>query len=179
MQLNMKSFIKIIMAVTISYCFSTKAFAQTINPNELINPTTETGLLRKILNDIYYTYYSPMYMVNKTPVFTMLKVDLTQNGKIADISFSDNTNEGFASAYLGNKDIAVFKSTIEKYAQQKSFSNTSILIPISYQPNSPSKGGVFSYDNIQYFTKFKGQTISAPMTILPMVIISVLSKNEM
>lgn len=175
----MKFLIKIIMVVIVNCYFSSKVFAQAVNTNELTNPTTEKGLLRKILNEIYYTYYSPIYMVNKTPVFTMLKIDFIQNGKIADISFSDNTDEGFANAYLGNKDIAVFKNTIEKYAQQKSYSNTSIVIPVSYQPNSPSKETVFSYDDIQYFTKFKGQNISSPMIMLPMVIISVLLKNEM
>lgn len=172
-------YIKITTLLIIGCLFSRHLSAQTIQPAELINPTTEQGLLNKILNDIYFTYYSPTYMSNKMPVFTILKVDVSQNGKIKDISFSDGTDPGFKNAYFSNKDIGVFKNTFEKYAQQKSYFNTSMLIPISYQPNSPNKEGVFSYDNIQLVTKFKGQSLIGPAILLPTVTISVLSKNNM
>jgi hypothetical protein len=172
-------YIKITTLLIIGCFFSKQLSAQTVQPSELVNPITEQGLLNKILNDIYFTYYSPTYISNKTPVFTILKVDVSQNGKIADISFSDNTDAEFKNAYFNNKDIGVFKKTFEKYAQQKSYFNISLLIPISYQPNSPNKEGGGSYDNIQSLTKFKGQSLIGSTVILPMVTISVLSKNNM
>ncbi|MBD1384262.1 hypothetical protein IDJ75_03150 [Mucilaginibacter rigui] len=161
-------------------CFFSKNLpAQNVQPSEFVNPTTEQGILNKILNGIYFTYYSPTYISNKTPVFTILKVDVSKTGKITDIIFSDNTDAAFKNAYLNNNDIESFKKTLERYAQQKSYLNTSMLIPISYQPNSPNKEGVFTYDNIQSLTKFKGQSFIGSTVILPTVIISVLSKNNM
>ena len=175
---NMKYF-KITTLLIIGIYFSKDLSAQVIQPSELVNPTTEQGILNKILNEIYYTYYSPSYMGNKISVFTILKINVSQNGEITDISFSDNTDTGFKNAYLNNKDIVIFKKTFEKYAQQKSYLNTALLVPISYQPNSPNKKGVFSYNDIQSLTKFNGQSITGPVVILPMVTISVLSKNNM
>jgi hypothetical protein len=175
----MKFAIKIIFLGTLTFCVLSKTFAQTIDKNEVFNPTTEQELLQKILNEIYHTYYSPIYMVNKTPVFTTLKVDVKRNGQIGDVSFSDNTSPMFADAYLRNKNILSFKTTFEKYALKKSLSNTSILVPISYQPNSPSKEKVFTYDEIESLRKFKGKPFLEQGVVLPMVIISVLSKNNM
>jgi hypothetical protein len=176
--------LKILLIVFISFLLANDLSAQIyLNPNKKFKQSLEDSLHMVIDNDIYHTYYSPYisgYRSNhKEPVFTMLKIDIGWDGKVTGIQFSDSADSAFVKAYFNSPRANNRKDIFEKYAKVKSYSRVSLIIPVSYQPNSPNKEGVFSYDNVQSLTKFKGQSFIGPVVLLPTVIISVLSKNNM
>ena len=183
---TMKQIFKVLSTLFISILWLNNTSAQikiNLKTDSKYKQSLEDSLRMVIDNDIYYTYYSPYtsgYRSNhKIPVFTMLKIDIGWDGKVTKIQFSDSADSAFVKAYFNNPRASNRKDIFEQYAKIKSYSRVSLIIPVSYQPNSPNKEGVFSYDNVQSLTKFTGQSLIGPVVLLPTVIISVLSKNNM
>ncbi|MBB5396353.1 hypothetical protein [Mucilaginibacter sp. AK015] len=139
----------------------------------------EDSLLRIIDNNIYYSYYSPSYMSNKTPIFTMLKIDLDWNGKVTGIHFSDSADSVFVKSYFNNPRNRDIKSTFEKYARLKAYSNISLLIPVNYQPEYPNQKKIFSYEELERSLKFKNQYFIGNSVMFSPINIKVLTKGNM
>jgi hypothetical protein len=133
--------------------------------------STEDSLINKFQNNIYYSFYNPSYMVNTVATFTILKIDINRQGKVTNIQFSDSADSTFVKAYLNYNKDQDNKTTLEKYAEIKSYKDISLLIPISYEPNYPYQKKLFSYDELESMLKFNQQVfVGKSMVFSPIII---------
>lgn len=182
----MKPFLKVLIISCVSFLCAKNLKAQekfTTGKKAIINKTfkqsTEDSLYLEISNTIYYTYYNPAYMSNKTPVFTILKVDVDWAGKVTNISFSDSADSVFVKAWQNKPKVHDDKATFERYSKEKSYKNVSLLIPISYEPQLPNSNKYFTNDYLETYLKFDKKAFVGNAIMLPPITITVLEKGNM
>jgi hypothetical protein len=147
--------------------------------NNKVKLSVEDSLYSEINNTIYNTFYTPSYMVNKTPVFTVFKVDIDWEGKVISIQFSDSADSTFVKAWLNKPKYHDDKATLERYAKAKSLTNISLLIPVIYEPNYPQQKKVFSYDELEAIMKFNKQNFTGKSIMFSPINIAVLLRGNM
>jgi hypothetical protein len=135
-------------------------------------------LLTRIENAIYYSYYNPAFWAKATkPLFTLLKIAIDKEGNVGKIRYSDSADSLFANAYLKKATFNTEKTLIEKYAKENSYSNTSILIPVSYEPDY-GPGCSIGCDNVQELLIFNKQPFEGAAIMLAPIHILVLSHGN-
>ena len=146
-------------------------------------PTTGTvstadSLLTGIDNAIYYSYYNPGFWSKATkPIFTILKIDIDKEGHVGTIRYSDSADSLFANTYLKKVTFPDEKVKIEKYAKIKSYTNTSIVIPVSYEPNY-GPGCRVDYESIESMLTFNKEAFTGAVILLAPIHIQVLSHGN-
>jgi hypothetical protein len=176
----MKQTLKTLLMVFISLLWLNSISAQiNLPPNKKFKQPLADSLLREIDNDIYYTYYSPAFMSNKVPVFTMLKVDIGWDGKVTSIQFSDSAGPDFIKAYFDRPKGHDIKATLEKYAKIKSYTDVSLLIPVSWEPNYPNQKKVFTYDEMEGIMKFNKKDFTGKSIMFSPIYITLSATGNM
>lgn len=176
----MEPTLKMLSILFISFLWLNNTSAQiNLNSVKKFKQPLEDSLLREIDNDIYYSYYSPAYMSNKVPVFTMLKIDIGWDGKVTGIQFSDSADSTFAKAYFNNSNANNRKAIFEKYAKIKSYSRVSLLIPVSWEPNYPNQKKIFSYDEMEGMMKFNKKDFTGKSVFFSPIYIRISSSGNM
>ena len=144
-----------------------------------VNTSYTDSLLVEFENSIYTSFYTPKFWSKNTlPTFTVLKIDIDKNGNVTGIRFSDSADTAFVNAFLQRPKFHNDKSTLEKYAKAKSYSDCSILIPVSYEPSFGSNYS-FLYRNMDSLMKFDSQYFIGKAIILAPIQIRVLSEHNM
>jgi len=182
----MKLFLKFLIISCVSFLCIKNLKAQeklTARKKAIINRTfhqsIEDSLYLEISNTIYYTYYNPSYMSNKTPVFTILKVEIDWAGKVTNISFSDSSDSVFVKAWQNKPKVHDDKATFERYSKEKSYRNVSLLIPVAYEPQLPNSNKYFTNDYLEAYMKFDKKAFAGSAIMLPPITITVLERGNM
>jgi hypothetical protein len=179
----MKSFNSIVIILLFTL-FTKLAYSQQ-NNNKLITkaPFSSVSYTDSLINEFKSELYNCLdqsgirsKIVN--PTFTVLKIDIDKNGKLTDIKFSDSADTLFIKTYMGRHKYHDDKSTLEKYAKAKSYTNISILIPVNYEPAYNSKNS-FNADKIGDYMKFNKKDFTGKAIMLTPIQIGVLSEHNM
>jgi len=143
-----------------------------------VKRTNTDSLIRIIDNTIYNTYYNSNYWKKSIiPVFTVLKIDITETSNVKRIEFSDSADTLFTKELWRNPAYKNIKTALERYAKNKGYKNISILIPINYEPNYSPVHGV-DYKHVESLMKFNGKDVIGKTILFSPVRIKVLSKGN-
>ncbi|MDB5129969.1 hypothetical protein [Mucilaginibacter sp.] len=168
----------IIFSVVLSQI--TVSFAQDrVLNNEKYKHSVSDSLFNEFSNGIYHSFYTSSYMSTTTPTFTMLKVDISKNGKVTSIQFSDSADSTFVKAYLNRKKWHDDKATLEKYAKIKSYTDVSLLIPVSWEPDYPNQKKLFSYDEMEGIMRFNKKDFTGKSVFFPPIYIKITPGGNM
>jgi hypothetical protein len=175
----MKISFKIIILI-MSFSWMNCLMAQEKNQNmERFNQKAADSLFTEISNTIYDSFYTSSYMSTTNSTFTVLKIDINKQGKVTGINFSDSANSTFVKAYTNRKKWHDDTATLEKYAKMNSYTDVSLLIPVSFEPNYPYQKKVFSYDELESMMKFDKKNFTGKSILFSLIRITVLPHGNM
>jgi hypothetical protein len=163
----------ILLQITVSF-----AQDKVLNSGKYKHSASDS-LFNKFSNGIYHSFYTPSYMSTRTPTFTMLKVDINKDGKVTSIQFSDSADSTFVKAYLNRKKWHDDKATLERYAKIKSYTDLSLLIPVSWEPNYPNQKELFSYDEMEGIMRFNKKDFTGKSVFFPPIYIKITPGGNM
>ena len=154
--------------------------AQEKNQNlDHFNQKTADSLFTEISSTIYDSFYTSSYMSTTNSTFTVLKIDINKQGKVTGINFSDSADSTFVKAYTNRKKWHDDTATLEKYAKINSYTDLSLLIPVSFEPNYPYQKKLFSYDELESIMKFGKNSFTGKSVLFSLIRITVLPHGNM
>jgi hypothetical protein len=157
-----------------------KSHAQGLSDNkQYVKVPYTDSLYREFVNTIYNAFYNPSYMMTQSPTFTILKIAIDKQGKVADIRFSDSADSSLVKAWKNKPKSHDDVATLEKYAKAKAYKNISILIPVIFEPNAPNLKKQFTYEQAESLFKFNRQSFSGSSIMMSPIPIPVLSDHNM
>jgi len=166
----------------VSFLLTNTAYAQNAKRyDEKISnrPSYTDSLINEFRNTIYYSLYNSNLLANnKTPTFTVLKIDIDDKGIVTGITFSDSADTLFVKTFLKRHKYHDDIATLEKYAKAKSYNNISIIIPVSYEPLYDIQNSFIS-NKVEYIMKFDGKDFTGKAIMLAPIRVGMLSKNNM
>jgi hypothetical protein len=178
---------KVLFAIGISCLFARPVIAQqkekysaiAIEKPLLIHYSKADSLINEFENSVYECIHDPKFWAKSyVPTFTILKIDIDGMGKVKDIRFSDSADSLFVKAYLNKPNYHNDRSTLEKYAKEKSYTDVSLLIPVSYEPNySPVRS--YYYKTMESIMKFDKKDFTGKAIMLKPISIKILKENNM
>ncbi|WP_109609250.1 hypothetical protein [Mucilaginibacter oryzae] len=118
-------------------------------------------------------------MSNKNPTFAVLRVDITWNGQVTDMRFSDSADSVFIKAWNEKLKTHDIKATFRRYAIAKSYEYVSLLIPVSYEPMQPESDKHYTNNYFESYMKFNKRDFEGKAIILAPIFIPVLANGEM
>lgn len=152
----------------IIFLFANNAFGQ---GHENMRSSADS-LLDEFENSVYGNTYEPNALSKYTPRLTLLKIDINVNGQVTDIRFSDSADTSIVRTFQHRHQYHNDKSTFEKYARIKSYSDVSVLIPVSYWLlyNESKK---INWGKTDALMKFEGKDFNGKAIILPLLDIGI------
>ncbi|WP_162996453.1 hypothetical protein [Mucilaginibacter celer] len=141
--------------------------------------TAADSLYLEINNFIYGTFYNPTYWETKTPTFTVLKVDITWDGRVSDMRFSDSADSAFVKAWNDKLQTHDIKATFGRYAKEKSYEYLSLLIPVSFEPLQPKSENHYANKYLESYLKFDKRDFEGEAIMMTPVFVQVLAKGNM
>lgn len=147
-------------------------------------PSAHTSYVDSLLNEfrgtVYNSFNNPVFWAkSQTPVFTFLRVDIDKNGKVKNIRFSDSADTLFVAAFSHRPKYHNDKLTLERYAKARTYTDLSIIIPVSYEPSYSPQRDFYEINNMETLMKFDNMEISGKVIILSPVKIGVLPDHNM
>ena len=173
--------LKVLLIITLFLSFVSTVSAQkgAMEKPLVAHVSYADSLIGEFENSIYDSFYNPAFWAkSNTPRFTVFKIDIGQDGKVKGMGFSDSADTLFVNAFLNRKKYHDDIATLEKYAKAKSYSNVSILIPVSYEPSYSSRQS-FYYDKMESIMKFDKKDFEGKAILLSPIKIAVLSEHNM
>lgn len=155
---------------------ATKAYAQQSDKKGIDKPVLHytsyaDSLLTEFINTVYNSIYDSNFRSKSyIPTFTVLKVDIDNTGKVTGVNFSDSADTLFLKAFSQRRRYHDDKSTLEKFAKAKGYTDVSILIPVNYEPYYSANRSIY-YNNMNSIMRFNKKDFTGRAIILPPIII--------